>query len=244
MVWQSVIVQSAIFFLIGCVCGGVAARAAHKFREGMGVGLWEPFVRIFMPRNPVPGNFQGLLRHSFTIQPETAAFMLIGGAVFFLVFASFSSADNAVYWNLGLASLLIVISAVDQRQSFIPDSMVFLLLALGFLRAWSGDASLESAAIGLLVAYLISVAIQTFFDLLGREGFYWGDLKYAIALGVWFGFPAIALILFIASFLGLVYGLASRQRIFPFAPLMSVGALIVLVAEQNFLLTPLWLAPL
>ena len=236
-----------LFFLIGCLIGFISARAAERFREGMGIGFIEPIMRIFSVGEAVKAHRETLsptqkIKNIFIsdiFSPPTFALMLIGGALF--IFMAHAYAGHALQiWHLIFAALLIVISAVDQRQSFIPDSIVFILLSIGFLRAIATDANLNDAAIGFVAAHAMAAIIQSFFDVLKREGFYWGDLKFALALGVWIGFPGISWVLFIASFIGLVYGLTTRQRVFPFAPFMSLAAIIVMVFGDRLNLILSW----
>ncbi len=222
--------------ILGSFSGWIAARAAKHFREGMGVGLIEP-LRLILPNKKIWKNLRSNLAD---IKPsaETILTILLGAALFSVIGAVFPEPQRN--WNLLFTALALIIAAVDRRQSFIPDTIVFMLIAAGFLRALYIYPSplLFDAAAGLVAAYLIAALVQSLFDLKRQGAFFWGDLKLALALGVWLGFPNIAAAVFIASILGLVYGIAAygiegRKNPFPFAPFMTAGALFTMIFADD-----------
>lgn len=73
----------------------------------------------------------------------------------------------------------------------------------------------------------------------GRNGIGMGDAKLLAALGAWLGWVALPNILFIASFLGLIGGLAwlkfNKQKLnqaFPFGPFLAIAGIIELLWPQ------------
>jgi leader peptidase (prepilin peptidase)/N-methyltransferase len=105
-----------------------------------------------------------------------------------------------------LAVTMIAIAVIDARRFIIPDKLVLIALALGFLDAWlvqtdaSAPAALLAAAlrgVGLAVAFWILRAV--YLRLRGQEGIGMGDVKLAAVAGVWLDLLAISWAIEIAA---------------------------------------------
>lgn len=224
----------------GAAVGVIARLAANGWREGMGIGLFEPIWLLFV-QPPVDDSQEEKDRAPPWPPASLAAILLMAASVAaFFALALFFPQDQRL-WLMGFTALMLIASAVDQKHYFIPDPIVFLLLALGLARCFDFNGLLlletdivllQEAVLGFLAAYGFSVLLQSLFDVLGRQAFFWGDLKYALALGVWMGFPAIIWMLLLASLLGLAYSLISRRGYFPFAPFLSVAAFTLLFTRD------------
>jgi leader peptidase (prepilin peptidase)/N-methyltransferase len=127
-----------------------------------------------------------------------------------------------------LVSILIIITHTDMKAMIIPNAVVFpgILMAV-VLRAvlqplpwWNYVAA---AVIGFSFLYLIAVS--------SKGGMGGGDIKLYLFVGLIGGISVTVLSLFLASLLGMVYGLVvkrfGRQRLkdpIPFGPFIAVGA--------------------
>jgi leader peptidase (prepilin peptidase)/N-methyltransferase len=69
----------------------------------------------------------------------------------------------------------------------------------------------------------------------GKEGMGYGDFKLLAALGAWFGWQALPMIILLSSLVGAIVGIAlmavqgrSRQAAIPFGPYLAGAGLITL----------------
>ena len=143
----------------------------------------------------------------------------------------------------GLAALvlcwtLLVLTAIDLDHQLLPDVITLPLLWLGLLINLSGTfVPLADAVIGAVVGYLVLWAVYWLFRLAtGREGMGYGDFKLLAALGAWFGWEALPLVLLVASLSGALYGTAAilcrrraRRAPFAFGPFLALGGWLVLL---------------
>jgi prepilin signal peptidase PulO-like enzyme (type II secretory pathway) len=96
---------------------------------------------------------------------------------------------------------LIYLSWIDLKRGLLPDYLTLSLLWLGLLLNpllhW---VPLIDAVWGAVLGYLILWLIYWLFRvLMHKEGLGFGDFKLLAALGAWFGWQALPLLLCIAS---------------------------------------------
>jgi len=97
---------------------------------------------------------------------------------------------------------------------------------------------LQDALLGAVFGYLILWSIYWGFKLLtGKEGMGYGDFKLLAALGAWFGWQALPLIILLSSFTGAIIGIAviaaskdKQSRPLPFGPYLAIAGWIYLVS--------------
>ncbi len=210
--------SGAIIFYaaIGAAFGAVCWQAAHRWQENMGIGFGEMTLRLW--------NKPLFTRDTIV---SLAVLILSGGGGFALLAAVSAPPERG--WIIAFAACLLLAATVDYQKGFIPDGVSFFLLALALARAlWEDAMPVSQAAGGFLAAYALVVGVQTLFDFLRRPAIFWGDLKYLLALGAWFGFPAIAWLLCLAAILGLGWAVIKQVRVFPFAPFLSAAAFLLL----------------
>lgn len=129
-----------------------------------------------------------------------------------------------------LVSLLVIITVSDIAYMIIPDRvLVVFMIAFVVLRLFVPlvpwwDAYL-AALLGFGILYLLA--------LISKGGMGGGDIKLFFVLGLVLGTKATLMTLFLASLIGLVFGLLQiiRKRIkrknpIPFGPFISIGAII------------------
>ena len=115
-----------------------------------------------------------------------------------------------VVFAIGLAALLISISAADLGFWRIPDPLNGALCGLGLLwAAWSGAllAGVAGVLIGAGGSWLVRLA---YVRLRGRQGLGLGDVKFLGAAGAWVGADGLPVLLLAASLSGLLLALAQR----------------------------------
>jgi leader peptidase (prepilin peptidase)/N-methyltransferase len=136
-----------------------------------------------------------------------------------------------------LLAILLAAAVIDLETRLLPDVLTLPLLWLGLLfNLGQLFSRIESAVWGAVAGYLSLWLVNQIYRLLkGRDGMGQGDFKLLAALGAWFGWPAIPVILMVASSAGAIFGLLTslrdRERLaqpIAFGPWLALAALPVL----------------
>jgi len=139
---------------------------------------------------------------------------------------------------LGFTWVLISLTFIDFDTMLLPDQLTLPLLWFGLIINMSGTFSgLTDAVLGAVFGYLSLWSIYWGFKLLtGKEGMGYGDFKLLAALGAWFGWQALPMIILLSSFAGAIIGIAviatskdKQSRPMPFGPYLAIAGWIYLV---------------
>ena len=111
---------------------------------------------------------------------------------------------------LVLIWVLIALTGIDMDTQLLPDSMTLPLLWLGLgVNLFSVWTPLSSAVMGAMLGYGSLWSVYWMFKLVtGKEGMGYGDFKLLGALGAWFGWQAVPLMILLSSFVGATLGIA------------------------------------
>lgn len=132
---------------------------------------------------------------------------------------------------------LVALAGIDLDTQLLPDQLTLPLLWLGlFLNIFGFFARLPDAVIGAAAGYLVLWSVYWLFKLAtGREGMGYGDFKLLGALGAWFGWQALPMLLLVSSVVGAVIGIAilviqkkGRHTAIAFGPYLTIAGLITL----------------
>jgi leader peptidase (prepilin peptidase) / N-methyltransferase len=138
---------------------------------------------------------------------------------------------------MAFCAVLVALTGIDLDTQLLPDQLTLPLLWLGLLLNVSGlFARLPDAVIGAAAGYLILWSVYWLFKLVtGREGMGYGDFKLLGALGAWFGWQALPMLLLLSSVVGAVVGIAilviqkkGRNTAIAFGPYLAMAGLITL----------------
>lgn len=164
-----------------------------------------------------------------------------------LLTAIVSVAVIAVYgytWT-GIAALaftwaILALTFIDFDTKLLPDQLTLPLLWLGLIVNISTTfTDLGSAVIGAIAGYLVLWSIYWAFKLItGKEGMGYGDFKLLAAMGAWFGWQALPMLILISSVVGIVLGggmlLIRRSReAIPFGPYLAIAGWVTLLAHDR-----------
>ncbi len=134
--------------------------------------------------------------------------------------------------RVAYAGILVTASVVDMRTRRIPNRLIIYGLILIWLMIPLGLQPAFQAIVGMLAGGAIMLAIA----LAGRGGMGAGDVKFAVVVGGFAGWPGVLIVLFtsftlaaISGVVLIVLGIKSRKDYIPFAPFLSLGAIIALV---------------
>jgi leader peptidase (prepilin peptidase)/N-methyltransferase len=152
-----------------------------------------------------------------------------------------------LYWNFGLSAelavaifyccLFLVLLVIDLEHGIIPNKLVYpslvIALVLSIFLSQTGIVpGIKDAGIG----FVIGLGLFLLIVLISRGGMGWGDVKMAALIGLVTGYPLVFVALFLAVVLGglvagilLLFKLRKRKEGIPFAPYLSLGAIITLL---------------
>ena len=127
---------------------------------------------------------------------------------------------------------LVAMSMIDIDHQILPDTMTLSLMWLGLILNINGTfVDLESAVIGAIAGYLSLWSVFWLFKLAtGKEGMGYGDFKLLAALGAWFGWQFLPMIILLSSLVGAVVGIAGiiimgrdKNIPIPFGPYLAAA---------------------
>ena len=151
----------------------------------------------------------------------------------------------AAAWCL-FSAVLVALTLIDWDTTLLPDDLTLPLLWAGLIAAALGwiPVTLEHALWGAVAGYLSLWLVYWAFKLLtGKEGMGYGDFKLFAALGAWFGWPALAPIILMASVIGAVVGIGMKLTasmreggVMPFGPFLALAGLTAMVFGPDAIL--------
>jgi len=163
---------------------------------------------------------------------------LLTGLLFMTCAVMFGATLTALL-AMVFCAILVALTGIDLDTQLLPDQLTLPLLWLGLLCNVIGlFARLPDAVIGAAAGYLILWSVYWLFKLLtGREGMGYGDFKLLAALGAWFGWQALPMVLLISSVAGAVIGIAvmvtqkkGRHTAIAFGPYLAIAGVVTLFA--------------
>lgn len=128
--------------------------------------------------------------------------------------------------------ILLGLTFIDLDWQILPDDLTYLLLWIGlFLSIFNIFVSSHEAIIGAIAGYLIFAIISFLFKALtGKVGMGQGDFKLLAALGAYLGWMQLPIIILLASFIGMMFGLIPmlinrqfRSVPIPFGPSLAIA---------------------
>lgn len=160
---------------------------------------------------------------------------LLTGICFLLVVLQFGvSLDTLKYWLF--TAILITMAVIDLKTMEIPNSLVIfgMVTSLIFIR----PENWQIALLGGISCFLFLLAIY----LISRGGMGEGDVKFALVIGLYLGWPLSQVSLVMAAFIGglvgvflLVTKIKKRKDPIPFGPSLAVGAFYTILLGWNTL---------
>ena len=128
-------------------------------------------------------------------------------------------------------SVLICVFIIDLEHTYIPDRFHIIIGVLGIVAVFfDGAYAWHSHVLGGAIGGLFFLAVYYGSILfLKKEGLGFGDVKLAFALGLFLGWQKFILTVLIASLSACAFIIPLKndgKKEFPFAPFLSVGALI------------------
>lgn len=132
---------------------------------------------------------------------------------------------------------LVSLTFIDADTQLLPDDITLPLLWAGLLINLNGVfTSLPNAVIGAAAGYVSLWLVYWVFKLAtGKEGMGYGDFKLLAAIGAWFGWQMLPLVILLSSLVGALVGIGliwlarhGRNVPIPFGPYLAAAGLIAL----------------
>ena len=127
------------------------------------------------------------------------------------------SGFSAWYYGFGLMSMaalffiwaMVVLTFIDFDTQLLPDVITLPLLWFGLLiNLNNGIIDIQSAVVGAMIGYLALWVVYWIFKLAtGKEGMGYGDFKLLAAIGAWFGWQMLPLVILASSLVGGLVGI-------------------------------------
>lgn len=143
----------------------------------------------------------------------------------------------------------IALTFIDLDTFLLPDDITLPLLWLGLtFNLWGVFAGLDAAVIGAIAGYLALWSVYWVFKLLtGKEGMGYGDFKLLAAIGAWFGWQVLPMVILLSSAVGALVGIGlilfarhGRETPIPFGPYLAAAGVLTLFVGD---ILRTWLLP-
>jgi leader peptidase (prepilin peptidase) / N-methyltransferase len=163
---------------------------------------------------------------------------LITGLLFAACAWKFGATATMLFALVFCASL-VILTGIDLDTQLLPDQVTLPLLWLGLLVNINATfVRLPDAVIGAAAGYLILWSVYWLFKLVtGREGMGYGDFKLLAALGAWFGWQMLPMMLLVSSLVGAIIGITmmvvqgkNRRTAIAFGPYLAIAGIATLFA--------------
>jgi len=161
--------------------------------------------------------------------------------------AGAGAACSAWHFGFGAAALggmlfiwcTLALAFIDHATGYLLDDITLPLLWAGLLfNLWGTFVPLSEAVVGAAAGYLSLWSIYWAYKLLtGKDGMGYGDFKMNAAIGAFFGWKMLPLVILLSSVVGLLFGvlqMAAAKRgwdsafRFHFGPYLALGAIVAM----------------
>lgn len=182
---------------------------------------------------------KGLCHYCGTAFPSRYALVELLTAILFVWCALVFGLTLALVKALILTSFFIVITFIDYDHQLILDKVLLWLAGAGVvINLWTGSVDILS----MLIASLFGGGLLLIIALVSGGGMGGGDIKFAAALGLCFGWQYLLVTLLLSFVFGgiggallLVFKLRSRKDFIPFGPFIALAALITMLYGNDMI---------
>jgi prepilin signal peptidase PulO-like enzyme (type II secretory pathway) len=136
------------------------------------------------------------------------------------------SAQSFLYFLLGLALLVIIVT--DLEHYMIPDSMQIVLVLLAIAVIYLQQKSISEVLWSFSICALIGFGLKYGYKfLLKKEGLGFGDVKLIAIVGLYLNISNLSLFFLLAGIIGifsaLIWRLMGKGVVFPFGPALAIA---------------------
>ncbi|MDW7672180.1 MAG: A24 family peptidase [Bacillota bacterium] len=155
---------------------------------------------------------------------------LLTGILLLLVYLETGLTIDFVFLAV-LTATLVVMTFIDVDHQIIPDGLVIFLFGVGFLNKVSSLVLNQPAYwLNSIWGLLLGGGFFLLIAVVSNGGMGGGDIKLMAALGFWFGWQGILMVMFLAFIIGgvaavgfLIARKKGRKEMLPFGPFIALG---------------------
>ena len=234
-----------LFIILGGIWGSFSNVCIYRLPENQGIIAGRSFCPSCKNKIQWFDNIpilsfvllKGKCRHCKSIINLQYLIVELIGSVSFVTIYYFFGLTFTTLLLLILSVFFIIIFFIDLKHFIIPNVLTFPLMIIGFIKSF--DPNLNKAIfpnyinslIGGFVGYSIIWLIIYFYKKVRKkEGMGLGDAKLMAAIGFWFGWVSIPIVIFVSSFVALIFAVPSlikkslqMSSEIPFGPYIIIG---------------------
>ena len=178
----------------------------------------------------------------FKISQQYFIVELFTATIFALIFFIYGLSTTTLLLLI-LTVFFVIIFFIDLKHFIIPNELTFPLMLIGFIKSFdpflnqSLFPNFLNSLIGGLVGYaIIWLIIFLYKKIRNKEGMGLGDAKLLSAIGFWFGWASIPIVIFFSSLIAIIYvtpSLIKKSRNLsaeiPFGPYLIIGCVVFII---------------
>ena len=181
-------------------------------------------------------------------QPISVRYPLVEALTALLVLLAYFQYGLNVHFcfSVFFCLCLLTMAFIDWEKGWLPDVLTVPLIGVGLLYSVVNASGLigvspTDAIVGAFVGYLVFSAINFGYKLWrGEPGMGGGDVKLAAAIGAWFGWVMLPVVVFAATVVATVFAIFliglrryDRRTGIRYAPFVSIAAILLYFARDT-----------
>ena len=241
----------AFFFILGSIWGSFSNVCIFRLPQDKGVVLDRSFCpkckKIIKWYDNIPLiSFLFLKRKcrncDYKINLQYFIVELLTAINFCLIYYIYGLSVTTLLFIV-LSIIFVIIFFIDLKHFIIPNELTFTLMFIGFVKSFYPKLDTEifpnviNSLIGGVLGYtVIWTIIFLYKKIKNKEGMGLGDAKLLSAIGFWFGWVSVPLIIFFSSLIALVYvspTLINKTKNLstqiPFGPYLVIGTIVYII---------------
>ncbi len=245
---RKVLIELVYLFIIGAVIGSFLNVCIYRIPKGESVSFPSSHCPVCKERikwyDNIPiasyivlGGKCRVCKSKISIQYPIIE--VINGIFFLLVYLKFGFSLLSIKYFI-FVSILLILSMIDLKSYFLPDSLTFTLIILGIILNFLSGFSLELSFLGASTYAFPFLIIYGFGEyVFKKEALGFGDIKLASGIGAFLGYTGFyylylwfTVTFVLGSIISLILiGLKIKERKeqIPFAPYLSLAAIIMML---------------
>ena len=178
----------------------------------------------------------------FKISPQYFIVELLTAITFTLVYLNYGFSITTLLFII-LTVFFVIIFFIDLKHYIIPNELTFPLMFIGFIKSFDPNLNqnlfpnyINSLIGGVCGYFIIWLIIYLYKKIRNKEGMGLGDAKLLSAIGFWFGWASIPIVIFFSSIIALVSvipSLINKSRNLsaeiPFGPFLIIATVIFII---------------
>ena len=148
--------------------------------------------------------------------------------MFLLTYLKFGLSLKLVI-GLSFFSLLIIGSFIDAELELLPDIITISGVVIALSVSYYTIGVVSSLLGGVVGAVTIGLFAMLGKLLFKKEAMGGGDIKLLAMIGSFVGWSDALWVIFLGSFIGLIWGLIRRQNRLPFGPFLSMASFLIVI---------------